>query len=69
MLCVLTCVHGGCSQALEKKLRAMEDNLFVMKEFVAEKGAETDVAPHLNEVRGMVFEINSLLSQQLQKAA
>jgi len=59
----------GELEALEKKLRAMEDNLFVMKEFVAEKGAETDVAPHLNEVRGMVFEINSLLSQQLQKAA
>lgn len=59
----------GELEALEKKLRAMEDNLFVMKEFVAEKGAETDVAPHLNEVRGMVFEINTLLSQQLQKAA
>jgi len=44
-------------ETLEKKLRAMEDNLFVMKEFVSEKGAETNVGPLRDEVRGLGFEV------------
>lgn len=54
---------------LEKKLKAMEDNLFVMKEFVSEKGAETNVAPIMDEVRGLGYEINQMLIHMQQKAA
>jgi hypothetical protein len=56
-------------ETLEKKLKAMEDNLFVMKEFVSEKGAETNVAPLRDEVRGLGYEINSMLIVMQQKAA
>jgi len=56
-------------ETLEKKLRAMEDNLFVMKEFVSEKGAETNVGPLRNEVLGLGYEINQMLIQMQQKAA
>merc|ERR1712216_785351 len=54
---------------LEKKVRAMEDNLFVMREFVSEKGAETNVGPLRDEVRGLGHEINQTLIESMQKAA
>jgi len=56
-------------ETLEKKLRAMEDNLFVMKEFVNEKGAETNIGPIKDEVRGLGYEINQMLISLQQKAA
>ena len=56
-------------ETLEKKLRAMEDNLFVMKEFVNEKGAETNIGPIKDEVRGLSYEINQMLVAMQQKAA
>merc|ERR1719409_70953 len=54
---------------LEKKIRAMEDNLFVMREFVSEKGAETNFGPLQNDVRGLGGEINAMLCEMQQKAA
>merc|ERR1711988_1795686 len=54
---------------IEKKIKAMEDNLFVMREFVSEKGAETNFGPLQNEVRGLGAEINSMLCEMQQKAA
>jgi len=54
---------------LEKKVRAMEDNLFVMKEFVSEKGAETNVAPLRDEVRNLGHELNQMLIDAIQRAA
>merc|ERR1719164_137079 len=56
-------------ESLEKNIKTKEDNLFFIKEFVAEKGAETNVAPLMDEVRGLGFEINQLLIQQQQKVA
>merc|ERR1711943_14500 len=41
-------------ETLEKKLRAM-------KEFVNEKGAETNIGPIKDEVRGLSYEINQML--------
>merc|ERR1712196_281387 len=51
---------------MEKKIKALEDNLFVMREFIAEKGAETNVQPLKEEVRGLSQEINSLLCDMQQ---
>merc|ERR1712216_960816 len=53
---------------LEKKMKAMEENLFVMREFVAEKGAETNVQPLQAEVQGLGAEINAMLCDMQQKA-
>ena len=62
-------IQGGGRFIQEKKLRAMEDNLFVMKEFVNEKGAETNIGPIKDEVRGLGYEINQMLISLQQKAA
>lgn len=54
---------------LEKKVRAMEDNLFVMREFVSEKGAETNVGPLRDEVRGLGHDINKTLIEMQQRGS
>lgn len=54
---------------LEKRLQAMEENLFGLREFVFERNAQTNVAPLRDEVQGLGFEINNMLISMQQKAA
>merc|ERR1711959_460136 len=61
-----TASQSDASKALETqetKLRALEDNLFLMRETVAQKSAETNIAPTRDHCMGISDEIHTILAQ------
>eukprot|EP00656_Telonema_subtile_P032433 TRINITY_DN3560_c0_g1_i1.p1 TRINITY_DN3560_c0_g1~~TRINITY_DN3560_c0_g1_i1.p1 ORF type:complete len:633 (-),score=181.91 TRINITY_DN3560_c0_g1_i1:259-2157(-) len=49
-------------EAQETKMKALEDNLFLMRETVAQKSAETNIAPIRDECRNICSSIHTMLA-------
>eukprot|EP00658_Telonema_sp_P-2_P081339 TRINITY_DN830_c0_g1_i7.p2 TRINITY_DN830_c0_g1~~TRINITY_DN830_c0_g1_i7.p2 ORF type:complete len:311 (-),score=129.21 TRINITY_DN830_c0_g1_i7:346-1278(-) len=66
-----TATQSEASKALEtqeSKLKALEDNLFLMRETVAQKSAETNIAPIREECRGVTNQIHQMITDSLSGA-
>ena len=52
----------------QTKMRALEDNLFLMRETVAQKSAETNIEPIRNECTTLSTSIHQMLAESLKGA-
>lgn len=55
-------------EAQETKMRALEDNLFLLRETVEQKNAETNIAPIRDECRSITQSIHQMLAESLSGA-
>lgn len=56
--------QGKTLEALERKMRTYETNIFFLKEFVETKGREIDFQSLRGECMGMVKELNEAVKKK-----